>query len=362
MPDFYNNFNDGFIPEIWESDYLAAVQGADEEILPLDMRPYRSSNENQFGSEGDKLHCVSRSDCNAVEGWLNFRYQNNLMPQASKEFLEKNGYIVNGKVELNVRFLSAMSDTTRAGNSMSKVAVTGRQVGYTPRNFPGYADDVNLTWEEYYDKSKISQALKDLAKEFTKHFEKSFSWVATGSFVHTEQLKQQMAYQSRQGVLQVATAICSPWDAKVPACELSRASHAYIIDFVDTENKKLHAFDHYPPHAKELAWNYIIPYVLKIVVKPLLKEETELHPSTGVGTLMKVSNVAEPGIYQYCKDKNWHGLDDMEVLTVLNGVYDPSKTLKVPKLPSNVSFTIARKDRRVKGENTVFSKILQFFK
>lgn len=341
------NQNTGYKHEIFPTDRIAAVAGPSPRLFKgVDLRPFRSSNQWQTGRNGDKQHCVSRADCNCMECWLNFLYQNNLMPKVSRAFLEQNNYIKDGKVELHVRFLAVMSGTTKDGNSISKVSVTGRQLGYAPSNFPGYADDVDLTWDEYYDMGKVPQAIKNLALEFKKHFEKTFDWILTGSQKFLEQDRLAMMDALEQGVLQVAAATCSPWSAETPpACSLTAPTHSFTVDHIE-HLKEVDAFDHYEVFAKKLPYNYIIPYAMKHVVTCIASDGVApLIPLTGVGTIMKKNDTVTekfPGLYMFMHDTMWHPFDAMDICTAFNGKYDPSKTLRVDQLPSNIGFLITK--------------------
>lgn len=341
------NQNTGYKHEIFETDHIAAVVGPSPRVFKgVDLRQYRSSNQWQTGKNGDKQHCVSRADTNCMECWLNFLYQNNLMPQVSRNFLEKNGYIMNGKIELNVRFLAVLSGTTQDGNSISKVSVTGRTLGYGPCNYPAYPDNIDLTWDEYYDASKVPQSLKDLALEFNKHFEKKFAWVLTGSQKFLEQDRVAMVDALEQGVLQVAAATCSPWSGVTPpVCNLTQPTHSFTVDHIIAPTE-VDAFDHYEVFDKKLPYQYIIPYAMKHVVTCIASDgPVPLIPATGVGTILKQNDTPtekHPGLYMFMHDNLWHPFDSMDICTAFNGTYDPSKTLRVDALPSNVGFLIKR--------------------
>lgn len=371
MPDINElieqGHNFGVIEEIWPEDHIAGLQGLAYRIVLADgnWRQFRSSGENQFGTNGDKLHCVSRGRSNAEEGGVNRLYQNNLLAPATREFLEKNGYIVNGKVEFNVRYLAQMSGTTRSGNSMSKVADTARRLGFLPRNYPDYPDDTNLPWDQYYvnPPAKAHQ----LAAEYKKHFSNEYAWIAQGVFQHSEQSKQELVKWSKCGIIQVATALCPPWNVDtVPVCGLTQATHSYIIDSIEA-GSKLVAFDHYPPYEKNLPWQYIIPYAMVHAVTPLLSLPAavsgELHAK--IGSLMKKKDVYKdgvalqrfPAIYIYWFDKKWHGLGDMELRRAVASAL--TEIIQVDELPVNIGFTVIREEQTERGGTPSFGDLLK---
>lgn len=333
----------GFLPEIWPADHIAGVQGIAHEVRLLtgDWRKYRSSNQPQWGARGDKQHCVSRSHINAVEAQLNWMLEQNLLPVETVLFLQNNGYIVNGKVELNVRYLSQVSGTTQNGNSVSAVAYAGRKRGYAPRECPSYPDNIDLSWDEYY--IVPSAEAERLAQESLKHFQLDYVWLVTGTMEHTEQTKKLMAFHAQHAPIQVASDLCPPWNVDdVPLCGLTQSRHAYLLEYFE-DQKTIWAFDHYDPFTKRLPWKYIIPFAIKLVITPVFKSEgaVDIHPDR-IGSLLKVNGNDKPGIYTYGYDKNWHGLTDMQTLEAIGGKYDPAKTLRVGKLPKNVSFTIGK--------------------
>lgn len=337
----------GFLPEIWPADHVAGAQGIEHEVVLAsgDWRQYRSSAQPQWGPNGgDKQHCVSRSHINAVEAQLNFRYQNNLLPAETVAFFKNNGYIVDGKIELNVRYLAQVSGTTWQGNSVSAVANAGRKRGYAPRECPSYPDNIDLEWDAYY--VTPSAEAERLAQESLKHIQLDYVWLVTGALSDSEQIKKLMLFHMKHAPLQVASDLCPPWNqSDVPLCGLTQSRHAYLIDWME-DQKTLWAFDHYDPYTKRLPWHYIIPYAIKLVVTPCFKgtQVAEFHPPNGVGSVLKVQGLDKPGLYMYGLDKQWHGIGDMAVLEVYKGKYDPTKTYRVLTLPSNVSFTIGKLD------------------
>lgn len=351
-------FNDGFIEEVWPADWLAGL-GALDYIVNIstgDWRKFRSANQLQFGNGGDKLHCVSRAKCNVIEAILNFKLQNGTLPQVTVDFLTKNNYLVDGKVELNVRFLAQKSGTTKQGNSISKVADSGREFGYAPKNFAAYPDDVNLTWDEYYVNPPAE--LVKIALDFNKHLKINEEWVLTGDGA-SEQGKQALLFHLKQSPLQVASPLCPPWNIdEVPACALTQSTHSYIIDYIE-DKKALYAFDHYEPFTKKLPWNYYLPYAQKTVITPLCTDlPKDLHPKGGPGSLLKV--IGKPAIYMYGFDKKWHGIANMQVHNIFKGLYDPTKVIREKEMPSNVGCTLTIQDLVTNASEPKQGNLLDF--
>lgn len=354
--------NTGFIAEVWPTDYHAALGAADEPVFRgLDMRTFRSAPQWQSGKNGDKQCCVSQARTESEEEWLNFMYKTGVMPQKSVLFLQKNGYFVDDKIELNVRALAQWSDTTENGNSIPKVCTVAHQKGFGPHNYSGYADDASLTWQEYY--VNPPKAFEDLAKEYREqHFFDKFSWVITGAQKHTVQDKLQMAQAAESGILMVASATCSPWaDKTPPACSLFESTHSYLIDRV-VPGQALYARDHYSIFDKELPYDYIVPWVMKIVVKCIAQDDgapVVVVPPEGVGKLMKVIGISS--VYMYMLDGNWHGLDDMDIHNDFKGPYDPTSVLRLKTLPKNVSYTIMKKPTDLVKVGSLLIQIIKIF-
>lgn len=235
-----------------------------QEINPSgDWTAYLPSNEKQIATYFDTLACVSFSALNSIETQINFLIAAKLISVEQITKLNELGYLdENGKFNGSDRFTAKMSGTTKEGNYLQKVADSLRHDGILPEKDWTYdmaSNNNKFVWEDYYQ--EIPQELKDKAKKFLELFEIQYEWVSND----LETLKKQL----KQAPLQVATGICPGWnDIKViQKCDLP-VSHATIIYNIASE---INDYDSYPPYLLKLALDYKLPWVLKILVNPLTK-------------------------------------------------------------------------------------------
>jgi hypothetical protein len=145
-----------------------------------DWTPYLPTNEKQKNNNFDTWACVSASATNVLEIQFNYLYEKKLLLVKDLEWLEKNGYIVNGKFNFSERFIAKLSNTQIGkGNSLFNVANYIRDCGLIPESMLPFSE--NMTSEEYY--SEISQELKDLGKQFLERFEIMYEWIEKPRFV-----------------------------------------------------------------------------------------------------------------------------------------------------------------------------------
>lgn len=136
--------------------------------IPEDQRDaYLPVGETQFDQFTDFTDCASRSPVNHYEALFSYHYDHLIKPE-NKRWLEDNGYIQNGKVTFSDRFIAVLSGTTHQGNSLKAPLETIRTQGLIPKKL--LPKENWMKWEDYYDASKITQALKDLGQEFRRRF------------------------------------------------------------------------------------------------------------------------------------------------------------------------------------------------
>lgn len=146
---------------------------------------YFSRGELQIGTFFDTLGCVSFSANKVVEAILNYLIAHNQLAAKNVQWLKDNGYIgEDGKVNLSDRFLVAMSGTTEQGNTGEKVWWTIRNFGAVPEYMASWDRGRDVPYQQrfetwYRNPANISQAAKDLGKEFVARFAVFFEWVNT---------------------------------------------------------------------------------------------------------------------------------------------------------------------------------------
>lgn len=243
--------NHGFIPEpIKETDYIAGqASGIEfEDRLPdTNWTIYLPDEERQRINGVETMSCVSFSAVNVCETQANYLLANNVFSDEARTFFLNNGYIVNGKFNFSDKFIAILSETTKQGNYLTKVSDTIRKYGLIPEASLPFGNP--KTWEEYHDKTQITQAMLDLGKESLKYFLLQYEWVITPQPGNEtiDQLHSRIYEQMRQAPFQVA--------------KNGHATEFYLAVFKD----KWGEFDTYNPFKKDVAWNISVPYIFKIV-------------------------------------------------------------------------------------------------
>jgi len=233
------------------TDYIAGVQSTiDFEIVnPTgDWTEYLPDNEMQIGTYFDTKACVSFSGNNTIETQLN-------RSKTEWQWLESNGYIENGRVNLSDRFLAKMSGTTQDGNTLQKVCDTLRHAGAVPEKdwpYPRLQRTPVFDWGDFY--AEIPQEVINKGQQFLEKFEIQYEWV-----------QDDFAKHLKQAPLQIAIGLCQPWDDNVAGCGIKPAGHAIMLYGIDEGYKVL---DQYEPYQKFLQPDYQIPWIMKIIIKP----------------------------------------------------------------------------------------------
>ncbi len=129
----------------------------------------------------DFMDCVARGFNNEIEKQMNYCIANKLFSTEFTEWLVGKGYYhpENG-VELSDRFPAMNSNTTRSGNSMKAPIEAIRTMGSIPKHM--LPKEEGMTWAQYHDKSKITQEMVDLGKEFTEWMKVNYVYVPRADF------------------------------------------------------------------------------------------------------------------------------------------------------------------------------------
>lgn len=263
MNTIKENINNGvIIVEPNENDYIAGAASP----LPIinltngDNRPYKPDEENQGGSGGDKMDCVTVSGSGAIETDLNILIVTGKMPIGHLAWLNKWGFIAaDGKVRTSTRWASIQNGTTMQGNSANGVAEWFRKNGFIPESM--LPNDQTMEWRDYYNTACITDEMKKCAAESLIMFSMNYEWVVGDDKDLTDHLKR--------GAIQILTAVCPGWTAvsPVPACNLP-IQHATELLCVESPKKDI--FDSYDPHNKTLGAGYPIPYRMLYLIQPII--------------------------------------------------------------------------------------------
>ncbi len=135
-----------------------------EDFLPV-------GEEQNIGEE--KFDCASRGPLNILAPVFTYGFTRKLFKPENIQWLEEKGYLLNGKIDFSDRFTANMSGTTKNGNSLKAPCQSIHADGLIPKSLLPQCH----SFDEYYDKSKITQEMKDLGQEFLKRFSISYEQV-----------------------------------------------------------------------------------------------------------------------------------------------------------------------------------------
>ena len=248
--------------KISETDYIAGDNIEYKIVNHLgDWTKYLPVGEKQHSLYFDTMSCVSFSFLNTIEIQFKYMLDNGLIPAGHIEFLEDNGYLIDGEVNLSDRWLAKQSGTTRRGNFLTKVADTARHQGLLPEQdwlYPIDQRTLVFDWDDYY--YEIPQHLKDKALRFLDYFEIKYEWVSLSYDLATN---GEIQKHLKHAPLQLAAPVCPTVNGVKEECGKNTATHATTIyDIGDY----IYQFDHYDPFKKRLALNYHTPWIMKNIL------------------------------------------------------------------------------------------------
>jgi len=124
--------------------------------------------ETQFSNRDDFKDCATRSPLNHAEALFSYHYMHGMLP-ANKQWFVDNGYVGDdGRLAFSDRFVAINSGTTRNGNSLKAPLEAIRKQGLIPKK--SLPKTIEMAFDEYHDKTKITQAMRDLGAEFARRF------------------------------------------------------------------------------------------------------------------------------------------------------------------------------------------------
>lgn len=228
-----------------------------------DWTPYLPQDEMQVGVYFDTMACVTFSALNVIETQLNFMLANEKFTVDTIQKLTDLGVLKDRQFNFSDRFTAKMSGTTRQGNYLVKVWDSIRNDGLLSEadwSYPREQRQPVFDWDDYY--KEIPQELKDKAKKILEVLEFKYEWLTSGN----NATKTQIEEWQKMAPIQIATAICPPWNSTevILGCSLS-VGHATMVSKASTL-EYIDIFDHYNPFRKRLDNNYPIPFALRGVV------------------------------------------------------------------------------------------------
>jgi hypothetical protein len=240
-----------------------------ENIPPLEREECLPKGECQnIGDE--KMDCATRGPLNLLETKFNWLIKNKKISAENIKFFQDNGYIKNGKVEFSDRFNAILSGTTNEGNSL-KAPLDSMRTHSDPKDNIGIIPKSMLpqvfNFNEYYDKSKITDEMRELGKEFLERFTINYEKV----------YENQMPELLEKDMLDVAGyAWPDPENGEYPRVDY-QPNHC----FMGVRKPMTYIFDNYIDYVdgdfvKKLAENYnFMDYGYRITITEKKKEETK---------------------------------------------------------------------------------------
>ena len=117
---------------------------------------------------GEKMYCVTGGFNNEEEKQLNWAYQNGILHQPLIDFFKKyNFFDSEGKIRLSNRIPANLNGTGTNGNSLKRVAQWTENNGIFPQSI--LEEDVPMTFNEFYDRSKITAEMINIGRESRKY-------------------------------------------------------------------------------------------------------------------------------------------------------------------------------------------------
>ena len=245
--------NTGVIHEVLQGAYVIGDPRREYERVVIaedgDLRKYRPPEERQsnprptLGQLYDSMSCVSQSNGSAIETDVKALLIEDKLPLGHEKFLRTRGFL-NDKNEMNVdeQMLAKESGTTPQGNSMDRVAETGRKIGYAPGRF---YDWEKFTWDSYYAPTPESQ-LK-IGQEWNEYFQVWHYWLILGSNGGADAVVPVLQENLKYGAIQIAN-----------------NTHAFLNLYAN--GTKATMFETYPPFFRDEKEFNVNPVWAKLIV------------------------------------------------------------------------------------------------
>lgn len=243
-----------------------AIQ-TDLAAIPVAVRlRYLPDGVLQFNLVMDTNGCAARGPVNIYKSKFDYFYDNGMHP-ALRAWCDQEHFIggkpyryrVNGRFIFDETFIEILSGTTKDGNSLKAPLDTIRNVGLIPEILPL---DRNMTWEQYMDRSRITDEMLELGKQFLRRFSLNYEKVSRSQFTEAW----------NDDPIDVALfAWPSPVNDVYPRTEGS-FNHA-----IATFTGDIYALDNYEPFLKRLAKDYNFfewGYSLSVTAQNPYPEET----------------------------------------------------------------------------------------
>lgn len=211
-------------------------------VLVSDWDAYLPEPERQRRNNFDLYNCVIQMYVNRVETVFNYAIKARKIPQASLDFLTKEGYIKDGKVCLSKKWISVRADIKNYGTTFAKAITAAEEWGMVPEILYDWNEDED-TWEEYYDDKEYTEELKRLGQRFLEHFD------IVDYYVYGKDEMEKALKESPLGIVVFA------WLTNANNEHYKPNGYPTNHGTVLLNYNKRKVFDSYPPFIKTLAWD-----------------------------------------------------------------------------------------------------------
>ncbi len=266
--------NRGVIIKKQKRDYIAGQEtGIKYEVTNEsgDWTEFLPTNETQYLKIFDTMSCVTFSAHNLIETAISQKIaKKTISDEAIKKLKEWGFFDENGKFNCSDRFTAKMSGTTKKGNTLQAVWDSIRKNGLVPESMWPATGVYN--WDEWM--KEIPQDIKDFAKNILTVLDFQYEWLVTNNC--GEPNKDIIKEALKQCPLQIAAPSCPmDEDDRCHGCGSCVTQHATMI--FGATNDYYMQYDSYDKYKKILCNDFVMPYILKGVVK---EKTASPEPST----------------------------------------------------------------------------------
>jgi len=166
----------GYIHDYSEKDYHSedTIFGAVDINPSADWTKYLPVGEKQSKDYVfDTMSCTTFSALNTIETWMKYLDESGKLSQAQKDALAD--FYIDGEFNISDRFTAIMGGTTQKGASFRQIWDSIRKDGILPEKDLPFGGN---NWDEYHDKSVITEEMKAKAKSYLKVLIFAYSWAS----------------------------------------------------------------------------------------------------------------------------------------------------------------------------------------
>lgn len=239
------------------------VRGLFTKAIPYEIRnttgdwsPYFGTYEGQKHLDIDTNSCWAFAGGEILEDQLEFLWKTGQFGKEAMAFFTLNGYIdSDGDFYLSRRFIPILSGVKNNGNDESEFWRLTELHGAIPNWMLPFTNNL-----EYFDRSKITDKISTLGKEFLTHVNVAHQGVGRTYVRKNTKLIQDALFQ---GELQIGIPVPAyGWNqVKVDWDGQTQAAHSVALYKYDEKADSEHPYfiyDQYEPHLKQLSKDYFI--------------------------------------------------------------------------------------------------------